>query len=99
MKDKRFSIICDLDYCIICGSPHIQKHEVFYGTANRKKSIEYGLVIPLCYAHHNKDKQSGSIHFNPDFDLEQKQKAQKIAMEKYGWTIEDFRKVFGKNYL
>ena len=35
---NRFSIICDLDYCIECGKPYPHKHEVFYGTANRKNS-------------------------------------------------------------
>ena len=46
---KRYSIITkDLEHCIECGRTGINKHEVFYGTANRKLSIEDGLVIPLC---------------------------------------------------
>lgn len=45
---KRYSIITDdLTHCIECGRTDVELHEVWYG-ANRKLSIEDGLVIPLC---------------------------------------------------
>ena len=28
-----------------------------------------------------------------------KQKAQRIAMKHYGWSVQDFVQMFGKNYL
>ena len=52
---KRYSIITDdLEHCIECGCRDVELHEVFYGIRNREKSIEDGLVIPLCHKfHHN----------------------------------------------
>lgn len=97
---QRFSIIHDLEKreCLICGStanPHT--HEVFFGTANRKLSIKYGLCVCLCARHHNMSNEG--VHFNKALDTKLKVHAQKIAMKHYGWTVDDFREIFGKNYL
>jgi hypothetical protein len=95
---KRFSILQDEKKCLVCETTiGIHTHEIFFGTANRKKSIEYGLCAYLCGRHHNMSKQG--IHFNRTLDLKIKQMAQKKAMEHYDWTIDDFRKVFGKSWL
>lgn len=95
MADKRFSILVDdLDYCIECGRPHPHKHEVFFGK-NRKHSIKYGMVLPLCYEHHEGNE---SPHRNRKIDLRYKEKAQTVWESTYG-TREEFRKVFGKSYL
>lgn len=49
----RFSIIQpSLDKCLVCGNPNVQWHECLPGTANRQKSIQYGLVVALCPEHH-----------------------------------------------
>ena len=97
---KRYSIIHDLDThtCLICGKrgeTHI--HEVFYGTANRQKSIQYGLCVRLCPEHHNASNEG--VHFNKALDERLKKDAQKTAMQHYEWTKEEFIKIFGKNYL
>lgn len=54
LEKSRYSIITDdLEYCYICtergikGIPRDDLHEV-YGGSNRKRSIENGLVVPLC---------------------------------------------------
>lgn len=54
LENSRFSIVTnDLKHCYICterGIKNIEKddlHEV-YGGSNRKRSIENGLVVPLC---------------------------------------------------
>ena len=73
------------------------RHEIFYGTANRQKSIEDGLVIFLRPEDHN--MSDNGIHANIDFDLYAKRKAQKRWMEFYGKTTEQFIKRYGKNYL
>jgi hypothetical protein len=73
------------------------RHEVFYGTSNRQKSIKYGLVVFLTPEMHNMSNEG--VHFNKAFDNELKQIGQKAAMEKYDLSIEDFIKLFGKNYL
>ncbi len=93
------------EFCIMPPSPYYKterfpgshRHEVFYGTANRQKSIKYGLVVFLTPEAHNMSDKG--IHANREFDLYVKRIAQRAAMEKYGWTIDDFRAIFGKNYL
>lgn len=98
--DKRYSIITnDLEHCIICGRQGINKHEIFYGIANRKLSIKYGLVIPLCQEIHHNQYDSKGIHFDKKLCNEWHKIGQEKAMEHYNWTIEDFIKIFGKSYI
>ena len=93
---KRFSIIVDsLEYCMECGRPYPHKHEVFFGNKQRNQSIKYGMVIPLCYEHHEGNE---GPHLNRKVDLYYKKKAQAIWESKYG-NREDFRREFGKSYL
>ena len=73
----------------------LHKHEVFEGTANRAKSIKWGMVIALCPAHHN--MSNDGIHFNKDLDKRVKREAQIIFERTY--PDEDFLMIFGKNYL
>jgi hypothetical protein len=73
------------------------RHEVFFGSANRQKSIKLGLVVFLTPEMHNMSDYG--VHFNKDFDNKLKQIGQKTAMEKYNWSIDDFIREFGKNYL
>jgi hypothetical protein len=73
------------------------RHEVFFGSANRQKSIKLGLFVFLTPEMHNMSNQG--VHFNKAFDYELKQMGQKAAMEKYNWTIDEFRQQFGRNYL
>lgn len=75
---------------------NLHRHEIFFGK-NRQKSIDYGLVVFLTPEMHN--MSSAGVHFNREFDLELKRIGQMAAMEYYGWTIEEFRAIFGKNYL
>ena len=90
------SIIVDcMDNCFVCGSPYTEVHHVIYGTANRKLSDKYGLVVPLCHEHHR--GQTG-VHFNRDFDIALKKLAQEKFNAVYG-ANKSFLEVFGKNYL
>ena len=83
--------------CPYCGrTQDLRTHEVFYGTANRKKSIEDGMTIYVCDEHHN--MSSSGIHFDKYWDLWEKKNAQVIWMQHYG-TEEDFIKRYGKSYL
>ena len=96
MADKRFSILVDdLSYCIVCGKPYPHKHEVFFGEKQRKHSIKYGMVLPLCYEHHEGDQ---SPHRDRAIDLQYKEKAQEIWENTYG-NREQFIKIFGRSYL
>ncbi|MBO5463761.1 MAG: hypothetical protein J6A49_10675 [Clostridia bacterium] len=73
------------------------RHEVFFGTGNRQKSIKLGLVVFLTPEMHNMSNYG--VHFNKAFDYELKQIGQRAAMEKYNWSVDDFRREFGRNYL
>lgn len=75
----------------------LHRHEVFYGTANRQKSIEDGLVVYLTPELHNMSNEG--VHFNKEFDLELKQAGEQIWLNYYNKTIEDFIKRYGRNYL
>lgn len=96
---KRYSIITnDLEQCIECGLNNVELHEVFFGTANRKLSIEDGLVIPLCKARHHAGNLIG-IHKDKDLNEKWKKIAQKRWQEFYGKTKEDFIKRYGISYI
>lgn len=97
MGKKRFSLLTDdMTKCYISGrKDNIHIHEVYFGTANRKKSIEYGCCIPLTGDLHNQSDKG--IHFNKALDITLKQEMQKAFEEKY--SHEKFMAVFHKNYL
>ena len=73
-------------------SPHI------FGGPYRKKSEKYGLVVYLC---HNDCHIFGrrAAHQNADTMLRIKQYGQEKAMRENGWSVDDFIREFGKNYL
>lgn len=82
---------------MLCGSTQwIERHHIF-GGALRKKSEKYGLVVDLCHYCHN--ESPNGVHFNKDKMLKLKQYGQLKAMRENGWSVEDFRKEFYKNYL
>jgi len=79
-----------------CGDP-LDAHHIF-GGANRKLSDRYGLVVPLC---HKRCHESGpdAVHRNAETAQRLHEWGQEKAMREQGWSIEDFRRVFGRNYL
>ena len=100
--DKVKSIIQeDRKHCFLCGMnanlEPLDCHHVF-GGANRNLSEEYGLKV---YLHHSKCHIFGknSVHQNAEVSRRLKAIAQQKAMEYYGWTVEDFRRIFGKSYV
>lgn len=83
--------------CWLCdcnGRGKMDRHEVF-GGAYRSKSKRYGLWVNLCHD----DCHLNGVHKNSRIANELKAEAQRCAMKTYGWTEEDFRQHFGKNYL
>ena len=83
--------------CFICGSQRwLEEHHVF-GAGCRKLSEKYGLKVYLCHNCHN--EPPNGVHFNAENSNELKAHAQEVAMEHYGWSIDEFRQIFGKNYL
>lgn len=75
---------------------NLHEHHIF-GGKNRKISEKYGLKVWLKGELHN--LSDIGVHFNPALDKKLKAEAQKRAMEYYGWTVDDFVRIFGKNYL
>ena len=92
LERNRFSVFTDdLDHCIICGNKKDHLHEIFFGS-NRKKSMQYDFVIPLCSTchfemHRNKEWQE-YWHVKGHEYWEKNISARKECIE-----------VFGKSYL
>lgn len=90
----------DKERCFVCETNAngdywgLDKHHVF-GGANRKKSEKYGLTVYLC---HDRCHLNG-VHKYGALDKYLKRLVQKRAMDHYVWSVEDFIKIFGKNYL
>ena len=74
-----------------------ESHHIFFGTANRPKSIRDGLVIFLTPELHN--MSDNGIHFNRNFDIYAKRLGERAWLDYYGKTIDDFTHEYGKNYL
>lgn len=85
--------------CFICDFSHdkLDRHEVFFG-ADRQKSKRLGLWVLLCH-HDCHIFGREAVHNNRANDLALKRVGQAAAMERYGWTTEDFIREFYKNYL
>lgn len=75
------------------------RHEIFFGTANRKKSIKYGLVVFIKPEDHNMSKYGVHYSKGHEFDMHLKKLGQKRAMAEYAWTTDEFIDIFGKSYL
>ena len=97
---RRFSILVDdLTRCAECGRRNVNLHEVFFGTANRSLSKKYGLVVPFCEELHHNQADSKGVHFDSKLDKKWKKKAQRVFMKHYNKTKDEFKSIFGKNYL
>lgn len=80
--------------CKLCGwGGDLARHHVFEGSANRRQSAKYGLWVWVCPDCHK------DIHERPEAYRRFKQNAQEAAQDFYGWSVDDFRRIFGKNYL
>ena len=87
--------------CWLCGATGqrgpLDLHHIF-GSSNRKKSEKYGLVVYLCHdsCHIFGEK---AVHNNAEIMQVLHEYGQRKAMRENGWTVDDFRRVFGKNYI
>lgn len=98
LERNRFSLFTeDLEHCIICGKSPVNKHEIFYGSGNRQKSMQYGLVIPLCTCEHHNQIECKGIHFDTELQDEWHKKGQELFEEAYPDL--NFIEIFGRNYL
>ena len=70
-----------------------ERHHLIGGTANRRISDYYGLVVDLCGECHRR------AHTNSDLYLILHQYGEKKWLKEQNATVDDFIRVFGKNYL
>lgn len=92
------AILQDKNECYVCGCKYgLELHHCIYGMGKRKLADKYGLVVYLCKEHHRTGKNA--VHFYKPLDDELKAMAQTKAMNYYGWSIEDWMKIFRRNYL
>ena len=86
------------EQCYLCWRTDrkLDRHEIF-GSHNRNKSKEDGLWVLLC--HEGCHLGPEGVHHNPEKNRKLRERAQRAAMKAYGWSIEDFRARYGKNYL
>ena len=83
--------------CYICkGFRPTENHHIF-GGKNRKRADADGVTVYLCHFCHN-EPPSG-VHYNKAKDMRLKQLGQRRWMEYYNKTVDDFIKVYGRNYL
>lgn len=83
--------------CFLCGRHGpVERHHIF-GAALRKKSEKYGLTVYLCHWCHNEPPEG--VHHNAENMLVLHRYGQEKIMRENGWSIEDFRREFYKNYL
>ena len=75
------------------------RHEVFFGTANRKKSIQFRLYVFIKPEDHNMSDLGVHGRYGDEFNMHLKQIGQKAAMMVYGWNEKDFIKLFGRSYI
>lgn len=86
------SIMSSNKECYLCGQKGcLQEHHCINGTANRKKSEEYGLKVWLCPDCHR------MVHSNIPLLVELKKDAQTFFIAAYPEL--DFLTIFGRNYL
>ena len=88
------------DSCFLCKrnrhAGRLERHHIF-GGARRPISERYGLVVTLCSECHRTGEYA--VHRNADTMQYLHEYGQRKAMAENGWDIDDFVKVFGKNYL
>lgn len=94
----------DRQHCFLCGRNAradyfgLEEHHCFEGYGRREISEKYGLKVYICGDRcHRNGKES--VHKNAKIDRDLKAKAQEIAMQYYGWSVEDFICKFRKNYI
>lgn len=87
--------------CWLCGrngqADPLDKHHIF-GGAFRGKSEKLGLTVYLCH-HDCHIFGPDAVHQNRETMQKLQEYGQRLAMDRFGWDEEDFRREFGKNYL
>lgn len=86
--------------CFLCGrngcADPLDRHHIFGGL--RKKSEKYGLVVDLC--HHRCHEYGEAAAHQSEQTMDKLHRwGQRKAMTEQGWSVDEFVRQFGKNYL
>lgn len=81
--------------CELCGRHGTERHHVFFGTANRKKSERWGMVAELCPGCHRHSRSA--VHSCRATDIVLKRRYQRKFEEQHSRAL--FMAEFGRNYL
>ena len=83
--------------CFLCGNYEtVERHHLF-GGALRPKADRLHLTVMLCPWCHQYD--ADSAHRSAETRLYLHKYGQMKAMREQGWTVEEFIREFGRNYL
>lgn len=90
------SILSNEKRCYMCGKTcGLERHHIFSGYANRKKSEKDGLWVWLCHGCHN--EPPNGVHHNRERMEWLRQEGQKAFQREY--PDRDFLKEYGRNWL
>lgn len=76
---------------------YLEGHHVIYGRGHRILSDRFGLIIYLCYRHHNDEHSPVAVHFNSTIRQMTCIEAQTAFMKHY--PDKSFTDIFGLNYI
>ena len=86
--------------CFLCKrnrhAGRLERHHIF-GGARRALSDQYGLIVTLCADCHRLAPHA--VHRCAETMQYLHEYGQAQAMRENGWTVDQFRQVFGKNYI
>lgn len=89
------------DSCWLCmrngASDPLDRHHIFRGP-NRDKSEKYGLVVRLCHSRCHLYGEK-AVHRNAETMRILHEYGQRKAMKENNWTVQDFIREFGRNYI
>lgn len=91
------SLYSELRECWICHSPQVHLHHIYGGNGRRPISDREGCWLYLCPNHHNMSRFG--IHFDKELDKAFKEDCERRWCRANGKTPDDFREVFGINYI
>lgn len=89
--------------CFLCGrngnGDRLElHHQHIFGGSRRKLSDKYGLTVYLCGERCHRLGRL-SVHQNAEVADFVHKYGQRKAMKEQGWTVEEFREIFGANYI
>lgn len=96
MKRPRSILPTQKGECYLCGRKGITEEHHIFGGPNRKLSEKFRLKVDLCIECHRTGKKAA--HASKETMDKLHQDGQR-AFEWYWGSREEFREIFGKNYL